>query len=83
MGAPQEWNLFTVANGLFLFGMSGGVTRADLAALPLPLVCFLLVVEGFVPLLGNFRSKYSLFRSCCFYHCPPSANAASPSGQPV
>ncbi len=41
----QEWNLFTMANALFLFGLSGGVSLSDLHAMPLTLKLFLLLVE--------------------------------------
>ena len=49
MGAPQEWNLFTILNGCFLFGTHGGLRLDDLRALPLVLKVFLGVVEGLVP----------------------------------
>ena len=48
-------------NGFFLFGLSGGVSWAELQALPLGLKAFLLAVEVAVPLLGNFRSRYVSF----------------------
>ena len=64
----QEWNLFTVTNALFLFGLGGGVSWEELSALPLPLKLFLIAVELVVPLLGNLRSKYVSFLPAMRYY---------------
>jgi len=68
MGMPQEWNLFTLINAAFLFGLHGGVTFKDLAAVPTPLLAFLFTVEFLVPLLGNFYSKYVSFLPAMRYY---------------
>eukprot|EP00656_Telonema_subtile_P036861 TRINITY_DN40924_c0_g1_i2.p1 TRINITY_DN40924_c0_g1~~TRINITY_DN40924_c0_g1_i2.p1 ORF type:complete len:236 (+),score=46.86 TRINITY_DN40924_c0_g1_i2:173-880(+) len=68
MGAPQEWNLFTIINALFLFGLHGGVSLSQLTALPRALQLFLLLTELFVPLLGNFYPQYVSFLPCMRYY---------------
>ena len=67
-GVLQEWNLFTMMNAIFLFGYSGGVSLADLKALPVSLLLFLLVAEVVIPVLGNCRSKYVSFLMAMRYY---------------
>ena len=67
MAAPQEWNIFTVMNGLYLF-RSAGLSSADVRALPGPLLGFLVLVELLVPALGNLKSKYVSFLPAMRYY---------------
>eukprot|EP01065_Artemidia_motanka_P040411 TRINITY_DN5063_c0_g1_i1.p1 TRINITY_DN5063_c0_g1~~TRINITY_DN5063_c0_g1_i1.p1 ORF type:complete len:596 (+),score=137.49 TRINITY_DN5063_c0_g1_i1:53-1840(+) len=56
MGAPLEWNVACMVSAVVLFGIHGGVSPADLAALPL----FFQVAAALlflVPLYGNLFPK--------------------------
>ena len=55
-------------NAVFLFGLSGGLTTADIAALPWSLLLFLVLVEVMIPLLGNLKSKYVSFLVAMRYY---------------
>eukprot|EP00040_Diaphanoeca_grandis_P042869 m.266250 g.266250 ORF g.266250 m.266250 type:complete len:602 (-) comp66128_c0_seq1:218-2023(-) len=68
MGAPQEWNIFTIFNATFLFARDGGVSRADLIALPLNLKIFLLIALVGVPLVGNLFPRYVSFLPAMRYY---------------
>jgi hypothetical protein len=70
-GAPQEWNLFTVINAVFLFGLRGGLAWEDItamaAATPL-LAAFLFVVEVIIPCVGHVSSKHVSFLPAMRYY---------------
>ena len=70
-GAPQEWNLFTVINAVFLFGLRGGLAWDDVtamaAAAPL-LAAFLFVVEVVIPCIGHVSSKHVSFLPAMRYY---------------
>ena len=68
VGVPQEWNLFMILAGVYLFGMRGGVSLAEMQAMPLGLKALLLAVEVCVPLLGSFAPKYVPFLPCMRYY---------------
>eukprot|EP01062_Namystynia_karyoxenos_P073805 TRINITY_DN70636_c0_g1_i1.p1 TRINITY_DN70636_c0_g1~~TRINITY_DN70636_c0_g1_i1.p1 ORF type:complete len:622 (+),score=184.83 TRINITY_DN70636_c0_g1_i1:62-1867(+) len=56
MGAPLEWNVACVISAVLLFGLNGGVSTADLLALP-PHLAILAALLCVVPLYGNLFPK--------------------------
>ena len=66
MAVPIEWNVVVVYGGLFLFGHHAAVELSSLTSWPL--IAFLVVSVGLVPLVGNLvPSRVSFLLSMRYY----------------